>query len=592
MPSSALRDTEEKLNAMPHRSIASLLLVSALLLLALLAFAVTIGADLPAQEVALNEEGTVYEINPGPQGLLWISDYGAEEIWALDPASGAYTVFQDAGRVSDARRAADGSVWWVDQVDDSLGRLWPDSGQVTVWKIPGATGLFGTAIDGNGHVWVTQYFGARVYRFAVESSTLCTYTLGTLGGSNYIVADGTDIWLGDWINDRIHRLDSGSGTLTSWALPVDSSPEGLAFEGSGHFWWADPDLHHLARLEPDLDRLTTYPLPLGSTAHMLAVSGNRLWYTEDSRRTLGRLDPSVASGTSQILSTSTTSLTPTCSEISPDSTATLSSSTGTASWAGSTYTLAHDAAGWWIHDLPADGYPWGVAASGSGLWMVDNGRQVLAQVADRPSVTACKEDDADGDPATDDDRTPIEGWTVYLVVGGLRQEPGQLTGASGCHTWNGLEAGVSYGVEEDDPAGWTPLAATSHDFGPIQAGTGYDHTFVNAQSVEVTACKLIDGDGELATTGDQSPAEGWTIYLVVDGQRQEPGQSTGPDGCTTWGDLAPARGYGVEEEVEAGWKALTPKSYDFGRAVPGASYEAEFVNTEGLETIFLPLIQR
>jgi streptogramin lyase len=667
------------------------MVLSAPLLLALLWMAGVAVADLDVQETELNPDGAVYEVNPGPQGLLWISEGEQEEIWSLDPASGAYTVYQGAGRVSDARRAADGSVWWIDQVDDSLGRLWPATNEATVWKIPGATTLLGTAIDNQGGVWLSQYFDPEVYRFTVGTSQLCTYTLGTSGASDYILAHGSDIWLGDWINDRIHRLDSNSGLLTSWTLPVDSRPEGLALDGRGGFWWADPDLDQLARLEPDLDRLTTYALPLGSAPHMLAVSGNRLWYTEDSRGTLGRFDPFLAIGTSQVLSTTTTSLTPTCSEISPDSSATLSSSTGTASWAGSTYALTHDAGGWWIHDLPLDAFPWGVAARGGQVWLVDNGRQVLAQVADPPSVTACKEEDADGDPATAGDRTPVEGWTLYLVVDGLRQEPGQLTGASGCYTWDGLEAGVSYGVEEDDPAGWTPLAATSHDFGPIQAGTGYDHTFVNAESVEVTACKradangdpitigdqtpiegwtvylavdgqrqepgqltgedgcatwsdlapgpsygveeeersgwtaltptnhefgelppgesatytfvnaenvdvtackLIDDDGELATTGDQTPAEGWTVYLVVDDQRQEPGQGTGPDGCYTWGDLAPALRYGVEEEVGFGWKALTPTSYDFGRAVPGASYEAEFVNTEGLETIFLPLIQR
>jgi hypothetical protein len=47
--------------------------------------------------------------------------------------------------------------------------------------------------------------------------------------------------------------------------------------------------------------------------------------------------------------------------------------------------------------------------------------------------------------------------------------------------------------------------------------------------------------------------------------------------------------YGMEEAVEPGWRALTPTSYDFGPAVPGESYEAEFVNSTA-KLIFLPLV--
>ena len=95
---------------MSFRHIPSLWFSIALLLLAFLSIAGVASADLGAQEMDLNAEGHAYEINPGPEGLFWISDNGAGEIWALEPTTGDYTVYLDAGAVSDARRAPDGAV--------------------------------------------------------------------------------------------------------------------------------------------------------------------------------------------------------------------------------------------------------------------------------------------------------------------------------------------------------------------------------------------------------------------------------------------------------------------------------------------------
>jgi len=53
-----------------------------------------------------------------------------------------------------------------------------------------------------------------------------------------------------------------------------------------------------------------------------------------------------------------------------------------------------------------------------------------------------------------------------------------------------------------------------------------DKNFRNYQNVDVTACKVEDADGDLATTDDQTPISEWTVYLSIDGIRQTPGQLT------------------------------------------------------------------
>jgi streptogramin lyase len=569
-----------------------------LLLAAILVVVTSARADLDVQETPLNSKGIAYEINPGLEGLLWISDNQEEEIWAFDPASGEYSVYHGAGKVSDARQAPDGSVWWVDQQDNSLGRLWPASGEATLWKIPGAANLLGTAIDEQGDVWLSEHFDPRLYHFDVASSQLCTYTLASIGGSDYPLIEDGDVWLGDWISDRIQRLDPDSGQLTSWTLPfmpgISYYPEGLDMDAGGNLWWADIDRHRLGRLEPELDRLTTYALPFGLSPNMVAVSGRRVWYTEGEEEpgSLGRLDPHLVTGSATNVSRETLTLTPSCASLSLDWSGKLTTTTGKVSWDTETYTSVVDSSGWWINQLPQDAFPWGIAASNGHIRLVDNGRQVLSHFQDSLSVAACKLADGDGDLASTGDQTPVEGWTIRLVADGQPVEPGQLTGATGCVVWDGLQPGVSYGVQEQVPSGWTALTPTSHEFGVLLPGEAYAYTFINTESATVRACSLSDADGDLSTTGDQAPLPGWTVFLHVDGVRQQTGAFTGADGCHTWGDLAPNHTYGVSQVTTSGWKTLTPSSYNFGLALPGDAFLGTFINRESNQRIYLPMIKR
>jgi streptogramin lyase len=456
-------------------------LICILLLVALFWLVGVASADLEADETPLNQEsGNAYEINADHHGVRWVSDNGAGEVRAYNPATGVYTIYLGMGAPSDARRAANGEVWWVDQQNDQLGRLSPGTNAVTRWDIP-STSPFGTSVDSSGAIWVTDFFQPDLYRFDPDTSQLCTFTYGTIGASDYILAHDGQVWLGDWINDGIHRLEIDTGQLTTWELPFNARPVGLALDNQGHFWWADSDRGELGRLEPGPERLTVFDTPTGGTPEMVTSSRGRVWYTDDYSQVLGRLDPQLAAGLSQVISTTETTLTPSCTTISPASSSTVDSSSATVSWSSVSYTTTVDADGWLINELPTDAYPWGITANSGEVWFVDNGRQVLARVVEKPSVTACKLEDSDGDLGTTEDQTPYEGWTVYLVVNGERQLPGQLTRANGCYTWFDLEADQTYGVEEEVLEGWEALTPTSHDFGPANAGDQLEYSFINAQ---------------------------------------------------------------------------------------------------------------
>lgn len=448
-------------------------------------------ADMAASETDLNPGGTAYEINIDDHGFLWISDNEADEIWQVDPVGQVYTIYHGINSPSDARRDAAGAVWWAEAGSNRLGRLSPPDEVVTLWEVPGAEKLFGTQVDAAGQIWATDFFHPHLYRFDLSSTQLCTYTIPSDGASDYLTAQAEDIWLGDWKNDRIYKLTPALNLFTQWQLPADGYPEGLAFDGSGNLWWADSELGEVARLEPQSDRLTRFDPPTGGSPEMITILGEQVWYTEDSNGTVGMLDPATVTGTSFTLDQITIPATSTCGIQGPGTTTPVTTTTGLASWTQRIYPSVVDAGGWTIYELPEGAFPWGIAASGRNVWFVDNGRQVLGRLSFGVDVTACKLQDADGDLTTTEDQSPVAGWTVYLTVDDTRQSPGQLTGGDGCYTWSSLEVGVSYGVEEELPDGWTALTPSSHNFGQANSGEAYSFTFVNFESQNVIYLPLV-----------------------------------------------------------------------------------------------------
>jgi streptogramin lyase len=358
--------------------IASMLWLPALLLVAA---GITTANGIPAQETGLNPSGTAYELNRDEQGDLWISDYGADQIWQVTPATGVYTIYQDMANATDARRDAAGMVWWTDTNSGNLGRISPSAGTVTTWTLP-AESPRAIAFDGAGQVWITDFY--QVHRFRPGTGEVCTYPVPDDGYSVSIAAQAGNIWLGDGQQNRILNLDPASNLFTLWQLAAGAFPRGLTHDGSGDLWWADENLGALARLEPGLDRLTAYTLPDGTSPKMIAPSSGKVWYTSSVSGTVGVLDPTKANGTSSTLITTTMPVTPTptCNDLGLGISSTLTLSAGILAWTPDVYTRTVDSGGWSVYQLPSGAYPWGLAAAGKDIWVVDPGRQKLAWLSD------------------------------------------------------------------------------------------------------------------------------------------------------------------------------------------------------------------
>ncbi|MFH0853127.1 MAG: SdrD B-like domain-containing protein [bacterium] len=187
------------------------------------------------------------------------------------------------------------------------------------------------------------------------------------------------------------------------------------------------------------------------------------------------------------------------------------------------------------------------------------------------TIKAYKFNDVDGDGVKDPEDLPIEDWKMYLD-GGQMQE----TDVNGMVSWT-VATGGDYEVSEEDVAGWThttqnPVTVT------VQSGDQDKVVeFLNFKNIDITVNKLIDADGDINTTGDQTVKPGWTVQLWQNGVQIGTDQLTDVNGQYTWTNLGPGT-YTVKEIFDANeYTALTATEFEVVVSA-GQNETATFIN--------------
>lgn len=373
--------------------------VAVLALLLLIGAASVTAVGLVVQEANLAPGGQAYEINRSLTGTLYVSDNQANEIWRIDPISGAYTVYQGI-TPQDAKPDANGDIWWADGAE-VFGRINVQADTKTTWAagLAGEVNLWGVAFDADGYTWLSEWFGfsSRLFRFNSTNNELCSFTPTGGFSSYYLIHDDGELWLGNWAANRIMRFDTTSYTLDTWQLTGDHNPVGMAADGSGNLWWADAPaglvswrtppgytaplvpttVGSLNFLEPVFNRLTTYTLPAGTNPQWVGLAGSTVWYTENDADTVGVLDPALASGTQSTLTYSNQTLTADCVNLAVSTPTSISTRTGTLSFTQGTWSPVLNSEGWTVFQAPAGASPFGLTHHAGTTWITDRGRQKL-----------------------------------------------------------------------------------------------------------------------------------------------------------------------------------------------------------------------
>ncbi|WP_292327386.1 hypothetical protein, partial [Mesorhizobium sp.] len=113
----------------------------------------------------------------------------------------------------------------------------------------------------------------------------------------------------------------------------------------------------------------------------------------------------------------------------------------------------------------------------------------------------------------------LSGWTIYLDINGNNSldpgEPSAVTDANGYYHFNVTPG--TYTIREEQQAGWAqdaPNNAQGEYTVTLAAGEdSHNNDFGNFQLGSISGHKFEDADGSLATTGDRTAVQDWTITL-------------------------------------------------------------------------------
>ena len=104
-------------------------------------------------EIDLDSGGQAYEVFIDMNGNLWVSDFGAGEIWHIDTDNKTYTIYGQLGSPSDAKIDVNGDLWWSDTENNQVGRLIPGQQEADMWSLTlNVSQTIGLAIESIGEI--------------------------------------------------------------------------------------------------------------------------------------------------------------------------------------------------------------------------------------------------------------------------------------------------------------------------------------------------------------------------------------------------------------------------------------------------------
>jgi streptogramin lyase len=194
-------------------------------------------------------EAGIGELIRGPEGWMWFTVPGAEEIDRINAAGALHRRTLAAGSRPTGLAAADGSVWAtlegvpsIEQVEPGPPPVWSE------WGLPAGTNLTRMVLGSDNHLWALQAGSGTVVRESLQGETAPVHL--ETGKGEFAGTVNSDIAAGDdgniWVSQRDRRTvgklvpdpDGNGVTYIRYAVP--GGPTTFLSPGpAGDIWFAD-----------------------------------------------------------------------------------------------------------------------------------------------------------------------------------------------------------------------------------------------------------------------------------------------------------------------------------------------------------------
>ncbi len=231
-------------------------------------------------------------ITAGPDGNLWFTEYGANQIGRITP-DGDVTEFAIPTAGSEVQMITagpDGNLWFTEFGANKIGRITPD-GEVT--EFPAGGNPWGIAAGPDDNLWFTTFYGSYVGRitpagvvtsFPVTSTTTLAIAAGPDG----------NLWFIEPYQSRVGRITpAGVVTEFSTGITPGSSPHGIAAGVDGNLWFTETTANQIARITPAgvVTEFSDGVSPGSGLEQIAAGPDGNLWFSEGAGNRIGRITP-------------------------------------------------------------------------------------------------------------------------------------------------------------------------------------------------------------------------------------------------------------------------------------------------------------
>src|SRR5262245_6859528 len=199
-----------------------------------------------------------------PNGTVWLSNIGSNQIIRLDPDTKKIDVWEVPAGVQARKNATpygmavsgDGKVWFVENTFNQLGRIDPATGKIDEFPIPvkgAVTRKMGS--DSEGNIWVGLHVPGKLMRVDYKTTQMTLFDPPTEDSGAYSVQGDQKsklIWLSQQHADQIARFDPATRTFTEFAL-ANAEEDHRRIEidpsNSNRIWWTGNTSGRIGYLE-------------------------------------------------------------------------------------------------------------------------------------------------------------------------------------------------------------------------------------------------------------------------------------------------------------------------------------------------------
>ena len=166
-------------------------------------------------------------------------------------------------------------------------------------------GLMQPAVDGQGNVWVGEMYANRLAR--LDSRTGVVTTWNPPHGMNGLMSTAIDsrgeVWFVEQGANYIGRFDPAQQAFRIFPLPAihgrPMGPQDLQFDATGQLWFTATIGGRIGRLDPASGVIQTWPVPAPRAGmepapfSLTVTAGGQVWFGYIAGGAVGRFDPAA-----------------------------------------------------------------------------------------------------------------------------------------------------------------------------------------------------------------------------------------------------------------------------------------------------------